>query len=203
MKSLLRLRRQSPRADLTSCLTRSGDGLSDDEVASVAANMLVISHEPVLSQISCSLVALLQVLRTIDACVSDDMLQAIVKETIRLEPSEDYAERIVTEPIEIGGVLRGSGTLVYCSLAAANRDPAVWRDADQFQPQRFLLSGCAPILSFGGGAHHCVGSALVRMIISEIFRRIVDIPMVLAVAVTELEWVRILGARPVRLPVRC
>ena len=51
------------------------------------------------------------------------------------------------------------GDTVLVVVAAANRDPAVFDQPDQFRLDR---TGPAP-LSFGYGAHYCLGAALAQL----------------------------------------
>jgi cytochrome P450 len=53
---------------------------------------------------------------------------------------------------------------VVPNIAAANRDPAVYDNPDRLDIAR---EPSAPILSFGGGAHYCLGSHLARLELSE------------------------------------
>jgi cytochrome P450 len=52
-----------------------------------------------------------------------------------------------------------AGTLVGANMAAANRDPAVYDDPDRFDITRH---GPAPMLTFGGGIHYCLGVHLAK-----------------------------------------
>ena len=51
------------------------------------------------------------------------------------------------------------GDQVALLLAAANRDPGVWDDPAEFQPNRPIK----PITTFGAGLHFCVGAPLARL----------------------------------------
>ncbi|KAA1250189.1 cytochrome P450 [Mycobacterium simiae] len=59
-----------------------------------------------------------------------------------------------------------TGQTVLVVIAAANRDPAVFDEPDQFRPGR----GPAP-LAFGYGAHYCLGAALARLEITTAFQQ--------------------------------
>ena len=49
--------------------------------------------------------------------------------------------------------------MVFSMLAAANRDPSRWPDADRFDVERDIKSH----LGFGWGAHLCLGAPLARL----------------------------------------
>ncbi|MEW1906521.1 cytochrome P450 [Streptomyces sp. NPDC086147] len=71
----------------------------------------------------------------------------------------------------IAGTPVARGDTVLVSLAAANRDPAVFDCADQVAP----LGRPHPHLGFGAGPHHCPGAPLVRVmagtLVTELARR--------------------------------
>lgn len=60
------------------------------------------------------------------------------------------------------------GDRVLVVIAAANRDPAVFDDPNGFRPGR---TGPPP-LTFGYGAHYCLGAALARLETTEGLRQI-------------------------------
>ena len=58
-------------------------------------------------------------------------------------------------------------------LAAANRDPEKFANAQQFIPDRYAdLATATPPLSFGSGMHHCIGSLLARREAIAVLRRL-------------------------------
>jgi cytochrome P450 len=61
-------------------------------------------------------------------------------------------------------VIIPAGTLVLANVAAANRDPAVYDDPDRLDITR---EPSTSIVSFGGGAHYCLGSHLARLELTE------------------------------------
>ena len=72
--------------------------------------------------------------------------------------------RTAVEDVELGGVVIPAGTLVIANTGAANRDPAVYDD-----PDRLDITREAPpaMLTFGGGAHYCLGANLARLELAE------------------------------------
>ncbi len=94
----------------------------------------------------------------------DDLfLQRCVHETVRLQPSSPIALRRATERVELAdGQVVETGDEVTIDLVAANRDPRIFGDdADRFDPDRELPDGVPRWgLSFGSGAHACIGQDL-------------------------------------------
>ena len=74
---------------------------------------------------------------------------------------------VATTDIELGGVLIPEGAFVFANTAAANRDPAVYDDPDHLDITR---EGPAPMLTFGGGVHYCLGAHLARIELVEALR---------------------------------
>jgi cytochrome P450 len=66
--------------------------------------------------------------------------------------------RYVDQEIAIAGETIAPGTTVVCSMAAANRDEAVFDNAAEMD----LARTPNPHLAFGAGLHSCLGQALAR-----------------------------------------
>jgi len=88
------------------------------------------------------------------------LLDAAIEESLRLEPAAAAVDRYATRDVTIGGVDIRRGDLVVVSLAAANRDPAVFEDPDRFDLHRRDLR---KQLAFAQGPHVCVGLHLARL----------------------------------------
>jgi cytochrome P450 PksS len=68
-------------------------------------------------------------------------------------------ERYTMEKIEVSGVAIPAGARVYVVIASANRDEQQFERADQFDITRPNNKH----LSFGMGAHYCLGAPLARL----------------------------------------
>jgi cytochrome P450 len=84
---------------------------------------------------------------------------AVIEETLRFRPPATGVIRVATAATTIGALELAPGDLVSGSLWAAGRDPLVHEHPDRFDPER----AGPPTLSFGHGAHYCIGAALARL----------------------------------------
>ncbi len=94
---------------------------------------------------------------------SPEDIPAAVEEALRLDPPVLFLMRVSRRPAQIAGHPIGAGERVLVGVASANRDEAVFEDADTFRLDR----GLPRHLSFSGGAHHCVGARLARLVACE------------------------------------
>jgi len=82
-----------------------------------------------------------------------------VEEILRYEGPVDITGRVMPEDRAIGGCPMKQSHSVMLSLRGGNRDPAVFERPDEFD----ITRKGTPHLSFGGGAHICIGAPLARM----------------------------------------
>ena len=190
--------------DLISDLLDSEDAddrLSHHELVTMVSNLIVAGHDTTASQILCSVLTLL---RHPDSLIGlgegDGTAAAIVNETIRYEPSIPFVPRTLAEAVEIGGVERPAGSMVFLSTASANRDDRVWVDPDAFAPQRFTQPDAPRLLSFGSGPHYCLGAALARMTLEEVVTAFAMGPRAPLFDHGAVGWREVLGRSPASLP---
>lgn len=89
--------------------------------------------------------------------------QRCVHESLRLNPASPVAWREPLRTVSLrDGTVLPEGSRVVIDLATVNRDPEVWGpDAGVFDPHRTVPEGAnAWGLSFGAGAHACIGAEL-------------------------------------------
>ena len=85
---------------------------------------------------------------------------AFVEEVLRYDSPVQFAsDRRPTSPKVVAGVNVTPDDHLVVMIGAANRDPKRFGEPDRFWPER---TDGGP-LSFGGGAHFCVGAALARL----------------------------------------
>jgi cytochrome P450 len=93
-----------------------------------------------------------------------ELAMRAVEETMRHSPSMCSTVRSVTEDVTVGDYTFPAGTFILVNTYAANRDSAIYDDPARFDITR---DDPPPILTFGGGAHYCLGANLARRELSE------------------------------------
>ena len=87
------------------------------------------------------------------------LINAVVEEALRYEPPVDITGRVASHDMEVAGCpVKPKQSLTFF-LRSANRDPEVFDDPDRFDVSRQHK----PHVSFGGGAHICIGAPLARL----------------------------------------
>lgn len=161
-------RRGSLTDDLLSELIRAesdGDRLTLDELRGLAAGFLMAGTDTTRNQLSASVQVLCehpdQWAKLRD---QPELAMQAVEESMRHSPAACIVPRVATEDAEFGGYTFPAGTFVLVNTLAANRDPAIYDDADRFDIAR---KDVPAILTFGGGAHYCLGANLARRELAE------------------------------------
>lgn len=156
-------RRRSPRGDLLTALIAAEEGggrLSEDELYSTAVLLMIAGNETTTNLIGNGLNALLRHPEQRDRVWADPAsIPRAVEEMLRFDSPVQLTTRLAKRDADLGGVTVPAGDWVYLVLGAANRDPAQFPDPDRFDVGR----GDTRHLSFGAGAHFCLGAPLARL----------------------------------------
>ena len=101
-----------------------------------------------------------------------ELLSAFLEEVLRYEPPFRGHYRHVVNDTTLSGVDLEEGSRLVLLWGAANRDPSHFNDPNTFRLDR---AGRKGHISFGKGAHFCVGAALARLeariVIGELLKR--------------------------------
>jgi pimeloyl-[acyl-carrier protein] synthase len=137
------------------------DGRIDrSELVGSSVFTLVAGHETTSSLLGNALLTLLSRAELVAALEErPDRWESFVEEMLRLESPIRVAVRVPLEDVEIGATAIGSGSNLLLHLAAANRDPRQWPDADQIDLDR----GSTRHVAFAWGPHFCLGAPLARL----------------------------------------
>ncbi|KAF3774575.1 Flavonoid 3'-monooxygenase [Nymphaea thermarum] len=98
-------------------------------------------------------------------------LQAIVKESFRLHPSTSLSlQRITSESCQVAGYHIPKGTRLLVNVWSISRDPSIWTDPLEFQPERFMpgskydhidvRGNDFEVIPFGAGRRICPGMSM-------------------------------------------
>jgi cytochrome P450 len=96
--------------------------------------------------------------------------EAATEECLRYDPPVKSTQRIAAQDVELRGKLIRRHDRLRWSIAAANRDPAVFPDPDAFD----IARDPNPHVGLGAGAHHCLGATLARIEGQEVFRAMAE-----------------------------
>jgi cytochrome P450 len=161
-------RREGLTDDLISQLIRAEDDddrLSHDELLMLAGAVLTGGTDTTRNQLA----AAVQVFCDHPAqwailAEHPELALNAVEEVMRHTPIILRTIRQAVEDVELAGVTIPAGTLIGANTAAANRDPAIYDHPDRFDVTR---NGPAPMLTFGGGIHYCLGVHLAKAELAE------------------------------------
>lgn len=106
-----------------------------------------------------------------DRAVEEGLAGRVADEYVRLVSPVIEMARTATRDVELGGEQLREDDVVVLYYPAANRDPAVFSEPDQFDPWRTETE----TLAFGSGVHRCLGANLalleIRVLWEELHRR--------------------------------
>jgi cytochrome P450 len=167
-------RRRHPREDLVSQLIEAevgGRRLSDDEIYPFLLLLLPAGAETTYRSSSNLLFGLLSNPDQLHAVRADrDLVPQVIEEALRWETPLLTVARTAAEDMELGGVRIPAGGFVAISLGAANRDPARYSNPDAFDIYRKDKQH----ISFGDGAHKCLGVHLARLEMRILLNAVLD-----------------------------
>jgi hypothetical protein len=171
-------RKTEPTDDLISTLMKArdknGEPLSDSHVLGSLRLLLIAGIDTTWSAIGSSLWHLAKTPADRERLVANpELMPNAVEELLRAYSPVTMAREVMKETV-ISGCPVKPGNMVLLSFPAANRDPAMFPDADKVVLDRKENRHAA----FGLGIHRCIGSNLARMemtvAIEEWLKRIPD-----------------------------
>ena len=192
LHALFEERRREPGEDLVSALVAvedGGDTLSEEELSSMVAILIVAGHETTVSLIGNAMLALLTHPEQRAAVENDpSLLPRAVEELIRYDgPVERTLNRWAAVDVELRGQKIRRGESVIVVLGAADHDPERFDAPDTLD---LAAERDSRHLGFGRGSHFCLGAPLARLeaqiALGTLLHRLPGLR--LAVAEEELRW---------------
>ena len=164
VRGLMEQRKREPGTDLISDLAaveEGGEKLNVQELIATCVLLLNAGHEASVNGFGNGIVAALQrdeqaeLLRSRPREISATALE----EFLRFDAPLHLFERTATADTVIGGVTIPEGHKIAALLGSANRDSAIFADADTMD----LTRDPNPHIGFGAGIHFCLGAPLARL----------------------------------------
>ena len=174
---------RSDREDVLSMLVEAtdenGERMLEQELRDELMTLLLAGHETTATSLAWTLhrlirhpEALARLQAELDEAFPDGeidpdavrelkWLDAVIKETLRLNPVVPLVGRGLQRPMELGGVAQPADVVAVPNIYLTHRNPDIWPEPDRFDPTRFLDAKPSPytFFPFGGGVRRCIGMA--------------------------------------------
>jgi cytochrome P450 len=160
------------RTDILSLLMQArdedGEAMTDGELRDELVTLLLAGHETTATAVAWAVERLvrhpekLSRLRAeIAAGESEEYLNAVVNETLRVRPVVPIVVRLLKQSMDVGIYTLPAETRVAPSIYLTNRNARIYEQPAEFRPERFL--GATPEtfswIPFGGGIRRCIGAS--------------------------------------------
>jgi cytochrome P450 len=174
---LVKQYRVTPADNLTSALLQAeidGDHLTDEEILAFLFLMVVAGNETTTKLLANAAYWGARNPDQLATVYADHSRVPLwVEETLRYDTSSQILARTVAEDITLYDTVIPKGDVLVLLPGSANRDDRVFEDPDAYRIGRDIGS---KLVSFGSGAHFCLGAHLARMearlALTEFFTRI-------------------------------
>lgn len=107
---------------------------------------------------------------------SEEYLDAVVKEVLRMCPAVPLVMRRLIEPMDLGGYRIPADTIVAPCVHLMHQREDVYPDARAFRPERFLdaATGTYTWIPFGGGVRRCVAAVFAPLEMRRVIRVVLE-----------------------------
>jgi cytochrome P450 len=170
-------RRKKPADDLTTALLEAeidGDRLTDEEVLGFLFLMVIAGNETTTKLLANAAFWGHRNPDQLTPIYADlDRIPLWVEETLRYDTSSQLLARVVSGELTLHDTTIPDGDILLLLPGSAHRDERVFENPDSYLIGREIGS---KLMSFGSGAHFCLGAHLARMearvALTELFKRI-------------------------------
>jgi cytochrome P450 family 135 len=187
----IRRRRLEPdleqREDILSLLVQAryedGSGMSDEELRDELMTLLVAGHETTATSLAWAFERLLRHPDKLErlraeavAGDSEEYLEAVIKEILRLRPVLPIVLRKLSQPMEFGGHTIPAGVAVVPCIHLIHRRDDIYPNPRAFAPERFLErpAGTYTWIPFGGGVRRCLGASFAQLEMKRVLQTVLS-----------------------------
>ena len=169
-------------AGLMAARDENDEPLTDEELRDQLVTLLIAGQETTATALAWCFERLLRhpaVLARLEREIAGNhgeaYLEAVINETLRVRPPLDGVWRKLAGPLELGGYLLPTGTIVSVTITSVHLSKA-FPDAEQFRPERLLEQPPPPyaLIPFGGGPRRCIGASFALMEMKTILRTVLE-----------------------------
>jgi len=172
--AMIEQRRENPGTDVVSVIATAevdGERLPDEVAVSFLRQLINAGGDTTFRTTTALLCGLLRRPDQLEAVRNDrDLVGGAVEEALRWEGPVIGTARAVVHDTVVCGVELPAGSIVSVSYGAANRDPTVFENPDEFDVFRPKHRH----FGFAFGAHNCLGQQLARLEMSRALNGILD-----------------------------
>jgi cytochrome P450 len=159
--------------DVLVAASEDGDRMSHDEMVGMVMTLVIAGIDTTVNAITISTRRLLAEPELRASLAADPSLwPAAVRELLRAEWIGGFMPRYALHDLELAGTRIHAGAMVMACIGPANVDPAVFRDPEKLD----LGRDNGQMMTFGRGAHYCVGANLAQLELHEALEAIFSLP---------------------------
>jgi cytochrome P450 family 4 len=155
----------------------------DTTSAAVTFTLLLLSHhsdiqEKLLDEINQTISSTGRSEFMIDDFNKLELMERVIKESLRLYPPVHFISRVLSEDINLKGEIFPKGRLVNVHIFDIHRDPSIYPDPEKFDPDRFLPENCAErnhfaFVAFSAGMRNCIGQKFAMLELKMLLMKII------------------------------
>ena len=159
---------EEPKSDETIARDMRGLTLAGYETTAISLSWIAeaLAHHPEI---------LARAVESVDAG-EHAYLDALIAEVMRTRPVFPFTARRALREFDLGDVRVPRGAVVVISIIALHERPELYPSPLEIRPERFLESrpGTYTWVTFGGGAHRCLGAAFAQFESRVLFRTLLQ-----------------------------
>ena len=172
-RTMLRKRREDPKADLLSAIARAqldGQFLADEYLDGSWLLIVFAGNDTTRNTISGTMGLLTDFPdEKAKLIAKPELIGGAVNEFIRMISPVTYMRRTATRDVEVAGQIIGEGEKAVMYFGAANRDPAMFPDPDRLDVER---ANADKHVAFGYGPHTCIGKRVAQIQLESVYRQL-------------------------------
>jgi cytochrome P450 len=156
------------------CDTVDGEPLSEWDIISMLSAIVAGGNETTMNLITNMLWRLLEVPERWEQLKAQpELIPAAIEESLRFDPPVIGMFRGAAVDTQLQGMNIPKGARVMYNMAAANREESIWENPNEFRLDR-SMTDLRKHTSFSGGHTMCLGAALARMEVKQVFEALVN-----------------------------